>query len=320
MQQTQTITGVEPRTRSWLPVINALYYVVLAFLLLGFGYYLYLNLSLITLYLPFLLQAAGVTIGISVVSMVLAVILGLIGALARLSRFAPLRAIAVVYVEVIRGTPIFVQLLLWYYGIGQLLSNHGFDPYTMAFNFMTLLQSNSLVPLAFSGFFYGIIGLSFAYGAYLTEVFRSGIETVDRGQAEAALSLGMSSSQSMRHIVLPQAIRITIPPFTNYFITLIQDSALLTVLGVAELEQTTGSFADPLLNPNQKLFVYILGAIIYLAICYPLSLVSRFLEGRLGRAFMTSGEKVDALNADMLDSDMLGKQVVSFEEDENEHE
>lgn len=320
MQQTQTITGVEPRTRSWLPVINALYYVVLAFLLLGFGYYLYLNLSLITLYLPFLLQAAGVTIGISVVSMVLAVILGLIGALARLSRFAPLRAIAVVYVEVIRGTPIFVQLLLWYYGIGQLLSNHGFDPYTMAFNFMTLLQSNSLVPLAFSGFFYGIIGLSFAYGAYLTEVFRSGIETVDRGQAEAALSLGMSSSQSMRHIVLPQAIRITIPPFTNYFITLIQDSALLTVLGVAELEQTTGSFADPLLNPNQKLFVYILGAMIYLAICYPLSLVSRFLEGRLGRAFMTTGDKIDALKADMLDSDMLGKQVVSFEEDENEHE
>ena len=87
----QSITGVEPKTRNWLPVINALYYVVLALLLLGFGYYLYLNLSLITLYLPFLLQAAGVTIGISVVSMVLAVIFGLIGALARLSRFAPLR-------------------------------------------------------------------------------------------------------------------------------------------------------------------------------------------------------------------------------------
>ena len=109
-------------------MINALYYVVLALLLLGFGYYLYLNLNLITLYLPFLLQAAGLTIAISVVSMVLAVILGLIGALARLSRFAPLRWIATVYVEVVRGTPIFVQLLLWYYGIGQLLSNRGFDP------------------------------------------------------------------------------------------------------------------------------------------------------------------------------------------------
>ncbi|HEY6287166.1 MAG TPA: hypothetical protein VIX20_15990, partial [Ktedonobacteraceae bacterium] len=75
MQQTQTITAVEPKTRNWLPVINALYYVVLAIAILGFGYYLYLNLSLITLYLPFLLQAAGVTVGISVVSLVIAVIL-----------------------------------------------------------------------------------------------------------------------------------------------------------------------------------------------------------------------------------------------------
>jgi polar amino acid transport system permease protein len=318
VQQTQTMTGVEPKTRNWLPVINALYYIVLALLLLGFVYYLYSNLNLITLYLPFLLQAAGVTIGISVISMVLAVILGLIGALARLSRFAPLRWIANVYVEVIRGTPIFVQLLLWYYGFGRVLSQLGFDPYTAAFNFMTLLQNNSLVPLAFSGFFYGIIGLSFAYGAYLTEVFRAGIESVDRGQTEAALSLGLSAQQSMRNIILPQAVRITIPPFTNYFITLIQDSALLTVLGVAELEQTTGSFADPLINPTQKLFIYILGAMIYLAICYPLSLVSRFLEGRLGRAYMTTGDKINALKADMLDSDMLGKQVVSFAEDESE--
>jgi His/Glu/Gln/Arg/opine family amino acid ABC transporter permease subunit len=314
------MTGVEPRTRSWLPVINAFYYVVLALLLLAFGYYLYSYLGLITLYLPYLLEAAGVTIGISVVSMVLAMILGLIGALARLSRFAPLRWIAVVYVEVVRGTPILVQLLLWYFGIGKLLSGLGFDPYTIAFNIMTVFQNNSLVPLAFSGFFYGTLGLSFAYGAYLTEVFRTGIESVDRGQTEAGLSLGMNSAQSMRHIVLPQAIRITIPPFTNYFITLIQDSALLTVLGVAELDQTTGAFADPFIDPNKKLFIYILGAMIYLAICYPLSLLSRFLEGRLGRAYLTSEEKVDALKADMLDSDMLGKQVVSFAEDEGENE
>jgi polar amino acid transport system permease protein len=320
MQQTQTIAGVEPRTRNWLPVINALYYVVLAIAILGFGYYLFLNLDLIILYLPFLLQAAGVTVGISVVSMVLAVIFGLIGALARLSRFAPIRMIALVYVEVVRGTPILVQLLLWYYGIGQLLSTHGFDPYTLAFNFMTVFQSNSLVPLAFSGFFYGIIGLSFNYGAYLTEVFRTGIESVNKGQSEAALSLGLNSRQTMRHIVLPQAIRITIPPFTNYFITLVQDSALLTVLGVAELEEITGAFADPLINPNQKLFIYILGATVYFAICYPLSLLARYLEGRLGRAYQTSGEKVDALKADMLDADMLGKQVVSFEENKGDSE
>jgi polar amino acid transport system permease protein len=281
----QTITGLKPKSRNWLPVINALYYVVLAVALLGFGYYLYTNLSLITLYLPYLLQAAGLTLGISVVSMILAVIFGLIGALARLSRFALVRAIALVYVEVVRGTPILVQLLLWFFGIRQLLSSHGFDPYAIAYNFMTLLQNNSLVPFTFSALFYGVIGLSFNYGAYLTEVFRSGIQTVDKGQTEASLSLGMSSGQTMRRIVLPQAIRITIPPFTNYFITLIQDTALLSVLGVTELEQTMGSFAYPLLNPNQKLFLFILGALIYLAICYPLSLLARFFERRFARAY-----------------------------------
>lgn len=304
MQQQQIITGVEQRSRNWLPVINALFYVVLAVAVVGLGFYFYAHLGLITLYLPFLLQAAALTIGISVVSMVLAMIFGLIGALGRLSRFAPLRAIAIVYVEVVRGTPILVQLLLWYFGIYQLLSRFGFDPYILMYNFMTILQSNSLVPLAFNAFFYGIIGLSFNYGAYLTEVFRSGIESVDKGQAEAALSLGMNSRQTMRHIVLPQAIRITIPPFTNYFITLVQDTALLVVLGaVPELEQTIGSFAYPLLDPNQKLFVFILGALIYFTICYPLSLLARFLEGRLGRAYQTSEDKANVLTSNMMPFD-----------------
>jgi polar amino acid transport system permease protein len=308
MQQQQIITGVEPRSRNWLPILNALFYIVLAVAVVALAFYFYAHLGLITLYLPFLLPAAALTIGISVVSMILAMIFGFIGALGRLSRFTPLRAIAVIYVEVVRGTPILVQLLLWYFGIDQLLSKLGFDPYILAYKFMTILQSNSLVPLAFSAFFYGIIGLSFNYGAYLTEVFRSGIESVDKGQAEAALSLGMNSRQTMRHIVLPQAIRITIPPFTNYFITLVQDTALLVVLGsVPELEQTIGSFAYPLLDPNQKLFIFILGASLYFAICFPLSILARFLEGRLGRAYQTTEEKVDMLKADMLTSDTLDR-------------
>ncbi len=203
----------------------------------------------------------------------------------RLSRFAALRGIATIYVEVVRGTPILVQLLFWYYGIGQLLSNLGFDPYNAAFQFMTVLQENSLVPAAFSPYFYGVIGLSFNYGAYLTEVFRAGIQSVDKGQAEAALSLGLNPRQVMRHIILPQAIRITLPPFTNYFITLIQDSALLSVLGVVELEETIGSFAYPMLKSNDKLFMFILGAMIYFVICYALALVARYLEGRMGRAY-----------------------------------
>ncbi|HLH61874.1 MAG TPA: amino acid ABC transporter permease [Ktedonobacteraceae bacterium] len=281
----QAIVKARPKPRNWRVILDYVFYVVLLAAAGGFIYYLYSYRLIIARYLPYLLQAAGLTIGLSVVSAILAIIFGFIGAMGRLSRFAPLRWLATVYVEVVRGTPILVQLLFWYFGIGELLSSLGFDPYNAAFSFMTLLQENSLVPIAFDAFFYGVIGLSFNYGAYLTEVFRTGIETVDKGQTEASLSLGLNSRQTMRHIILPQALRITLPPFTNYFITLIQDSALLSILGVTELEQTTGSFADPLLNSNDKLFMYILGAMIYFVICYALALVARYLEGRMGRAY-----------------------------------
>ena len=151
---------------------------------------------------------------------------------------------------------------------------------------MTILQSNSLVPseFIFNAAFYGILGLSFNYGAYLTEVFRTGIESVPKGQSEAALSLGLNSGQALRQIVLPQAIRITIPPFTNYFIALVQDSALLsTIGGVIELQQLTTALASPLSSePNKQLFVYIFGALIFLAICYPLAILARYLEARMG--------------------------------------
>jgi len=273
---------------AWLTVINSLFYVVVMLAIIAFGYYLYTfqrDQGLLTLYLPFLLQGAEVTIVVSLISMVLATIFGFIGALARLSHFAPIRWIATIYVEVVRGTPILVQLLLWYYGVGYVLSSIGFDPFSIAFQAMTALQSNSLVPDQFNGYFYGIIGLSFNYGAYLTEVFRTGIESVNIGQTEAALSLGLNSRQTMRRIVLPQAIRNTIPPFTNYFITLIQDSSLLAVLSVIELDHQTFALALPQTDANVKFFVFVLGALLYLVMCYPLSLVARFLESRFARAY-----------------------------------
>lgn len=274
-----------PKRRNWLVILDYLYYLLLVAAILGFAYYLFGYRSMIALYLPFLLEAAGLTIGLSISSMILAVIFGFIGAMGRLSRYKPIRTIAMVYVEVVRGTPVLVQILLWYFGVGVVLYQLGFDPYSAFYQLMTALQSNSLVPDGFSAMFYGVLALSFNYGAYLTEVFRAGIETVNKGQTEAALSLGLSSRQTMRHIILPQAFRITIPPFTNYFITLVQDSALLSVLGVVELEQTTGSFADPLTNSNAKLFVYILGAIIFFVICYSLALLARYLEGRMAKAY-----------------------------------
>lgn len=275
----------QPKPRQVLVLVDYFFYVLLVAALVWFLYYLYTFKSTITLYLPFLLLAAGTTLAISVVSMVLASIFGLIIAWCRLSGFAVLRWIAIVYIEVVRGTPTLVQLLLWGFGIGTFLSELGFDPYRIAFATMTVLQSNSLVSPIFNFIFYGIIGLSFNYGAYLAEVFRAGIASVQRGQSEAALSLGMNSNQAMRRIVMPQAIRITIPPFTNYFITLIQDSALLSIIGVIELQQVVSSFAYPQTDANTKFLIFILGALFYLALCYPLTLLARYLERSLGKGY-----------------------------------
>ena len=275
-------------SRLGFAALNYGFYLLLAVAVGAFLYYLYSYHTFLLLDLPVLLQGAGLTIILSLISVVLATIFGFIGALGRLSRFAPIRWLAFTYVEVIRGTPILVQLLLWGFGVSTALASIGFDPYTIAYQVATALQSNSLLPdpQPFDAAFYGIIGLSFNYGAYLTEVFRTGIESVDKGQSEAALSLGLNSRQAMRHVILPQAIRITIPPFTNYFITLVQDTALLSAVGgVIELQTTTTALASTQASsPDRQLFVYIFGALIFLLICYPLALLSSFLERRLARA------------------------------------
>lgn len=289
MQQTFNRAESKSKAQSWLVLLDYLFYLLLVAFLAGFALYLYSNRDIIIIDFPTLLQGAGATIVISLISMVLATAFGFIGAMGRLSRFAVFRWIAAVYVEVIRGTPILVQLFLWGFGISALLVQVGFNPHDIAYQIMTVLQSNSLVPseFIFNAAFYGILGLSFNYGAYLTEVFRTGIESVPGGQTEAALSLGLSSGQGLRRIVLPQAFRITIPPFTNYFITLVQDSALLsTIGGVIELQQLTTALASPLSSePNKQLFVYIFGALIFLAICYPLALLARYLEARMALAY-----------------------------------
>jgi polar amino acid transport system permease protein len=281
----QSLAEVTRRQRSWLVILDYIFYALLAAAVAGFIYYLYSYRDTISLDLPYLLQGAAITIILTIVSIVIAMILGFLGAMGRLSRFAPVRWLATTYVEVVRGTPLLVQLLFWYFGIGVVLSQAGFDPYNAAYQFMTLLQSNSLVPDSFTAFFWGVIGLSFNYGAYLTEVFRTGIESVQKGQTEAALSLGLNSRQTMRRIVLPQAIRITVPPFTNYFITLVQDTALLSTISVYELQSVIDSIANPLIDANKKLFIYILGALIFFAICYPLALLARYFEGRMAVAY-----------------------------------
>jgi His/Glu/Gln/Arg/opine family amino acid ABC transporter permease subunit len=277
---------VQASKRALLLALNVLFFLVAALLVLAFLLYLYSYHELLTLYLPVFLSGLGVAVWISLVSVVLAVIFGLLGAFGRLSRFVVVRWIVTAYVEVVRGTPVLVQMLLWYFGVGAVLTQIGLDPYRTVYNIATALQINSLFQDSnFDAYLFGIIGLSFNYGAYLTEVFRSGIQSVERGQSEAALSLGMNSGQIMRQIILPQAIRVVIPPFTNNFITLIQDSALLSIVGLQELEHATFALALPQTDPGKKMFVFIFGALFYLVLCYPLSLLARYFEARIARAY-----------------------------------
>lgn len=156
--------------------------------------------------IKFVASGVGVTIGISLLSILFATILALLAALGRLSKFPPIYALSTFYVSLIRGTPLYLQLF---------------------FFFLALPQLGIILP----GLWAGVFALGLNYGAYMSEIFRAGLSSVGKGQREAALALGMTQNQMMRRIVLPQALRFAIPPTGNEFIAMLKDSALVSATG-----------------------------------------------------------------------------------------
>jgi polar amino acid transport system permease protein len=156
--------------------------------------------------IAFIASGVGVTIGISALSILLATILALLAALGRLSKFPPIYALCTFYVSLIRGTPLYLQIF---------------------FFFLALPQIGIILP----GFWAGVLALSLNYGAYMSEIFRAGLSSVGKGQREAALAIGMTPGQTMRRIVIPQALRFAIPPTGNEFIAMLKDSALVSATG-----------------------------------------------------------------------------------------
>lgn len=234
---------------------------------------------------PLLLNAALITLLGSLVSIVLAMILAVPTAFARIAKNPLARSISTFYVETIRGTPLLLQLLVWFYGARFLLLYlFNFNADTAFYNLLTTLNSNTLFPSqGVSNIFFAVIGLAFNYGAYLSEVIRAGIEAVDHGQVEAAEVLGLSRFQIARYITLPQALRIMTPPLTNNFITCIQDSAFWQVLGVFELSLQTFTLSQAISNSLIRWGLYGMELVIYFIICYSLALVSQRVEARLAR-------------------------------------
>ena len=161
--------------------------------------------------LPYLTSGFQITVQIWAISIVLGVVLGLITCLMKISPLRPLRAVAWVYIWIIRGTPMLVQALVVYFGLPQVTG------------------------LRLTPFTAGMITLSLNAGAYLAEIFRSGIQAVPKGQSEAARSLGLGAGRTMAKIVLPQAFKIAVPPMVNQFIITLKDTSILTVTGLSEI-------------------------------------------------------------------------------------
>jgi polar amino acid transport system permease protein len=193
------------------------------------------------------------TIALTVWSFGIAVVIGLVVCFARISRLPVVSQVATFYIEVIRGTPLLLQLFYIYYALPD-------------------------VGIRLPAFQAGVAGLSMNFGAYLAELFRAGIQSIDFGQREAARSLGLTAPQSLRHIILPQAIRVIFPALGNYALVLVKESSLVAVLSVRELMRAGELLAS---STFQTMKIFTLVGAIYLVISYALSLTFRGVEKKL---------------------------------------
>jgi polar amino acid transport system permease protein len=205
--------------------------------------------------LPYLLVGAMTTIELTIVSMALALVAGLALALMRLSRSPLLRSLSGAYIEIIRGTPLLVQLFIIYYGLPQ----YG---------------------IRLEAFTAGVIGLSINYSAYLAEVYRAGILAIDKGQWEAGGSIGLSRAALLQHVIIPQAARIVLPPVGNYFISMLKDSALVSTISIVELMRAAQLRVA---ITFRAMDIYLVTALIYLLMSYPCSVLIRYFERRVSR-------------------------------------
>ena len=203
-----------------------------------------------------------ITLQISVIATILGVIIGIIGGLARISSNPALRWTSIIYVEIVRGSPLMVQILIWYFVLGTVINQ--------------LLAAYGLGRLP--AFWYGVASLACFAGAYVTEIVRSGIQSIHRGQTEAARSLGMSYAQSMLYIILPQALRRILPPLAGQFISLIKDSSLLGMIAIRELTKAAREAVTVTLQPFE---VFFLAAALYLVLTFTLSMLVQRLEKRM---------------------------------------
>lgn len=208
-----------------------------------------------------LLLGLWTTLKVSLIAIFVGILIGLVAGLCRISSNPALKWAAITYVELIRGSPLLVQIFIWYFVLGTLIN--------------TLLAQrgfSQIPPLWF-----GVTSLAFFAGAYVAEIVRAGIQSIHRGQMEAGRSLGMSYPQAMRHIILPQAFRRILPPLAGQFISLVKDSSLLGIIAIRELTKATREVVTTSLQPFELWFMC---ALLYLILTFSLSMFVQYLERR----------------------------------------
>lgn len=212
-----------------------------------------MDLSFMERFLPMYVTAAQLTLTIAVIGIAISVVIGIAASLALYYRILGLRQLVAVYVELSRNTPLLVQLFFLYFGLPK-------------------------IGIRLSPELCGIIGLSFLGGAYMTETFRAGLETVERIQSESALSLGMSQAATMRYVVLPQAMAVSVPSLVANMIFLIKETSVFSGIALADLMYVTKDLIGIYYQTTEALFMLVIA---YLVLLLPISLFSSWAERRL---------------------------------------
>lgn len=223
------------------------------------------HFSFLGTYFPLYIEGTLTTVVISLFTVLIGSSIGVIFALMKLSNFKIIRAISSTYIEIVRGTPVLVQVFLWYFGLSAIISL----PDIYIGDSLNLAQ---LIP--------GCLALSLNSGAYVAEIIRAGILAVDKGQTEAAQSLGMRKVAILKFIVMPQAIKNILPSIGNEFIVLIKESSILYAIGIQELMAKTSTIQSATFEPIAPLIVT---SVIYFILTFSLSKLMGVFERRLNK-------------------------------------
>jgi polar amino acid transport system permease protein len=215
----------------------------------------------------YVLDGIWITIYITILSFIFILVAGLVGALGRISKNRVIYGIATLYVEIIRGIPLMVQLIWWYFAFPAIVRNFG--------------QARDIANLAnytANPNIMAVAGLTICYGAYMAEIYRAGIQSIGPGQMEAARSLGMNYFQAMRYVILPQAVRVVLPPVGNEFTALLKDSSLVSVVAVTDLTRAGREFMATHLNPIET---WTMIALLYLIMTLISARVASWIEKKV---------------------------------------